>query len=127
MQWTEFSFILQPSKLGGVGVFATHAIPSGTRVFSGNFSPRKMKITEVPEAFKKFCVYINESECLCPERFDRMEIGWYLNHSHEPNIRKLADSHVVAVRDIKPGDEILMDYNDLHEPDNMKEDYYKKP
>lgn len=70
-----------------------------------------------------------------PERFDRMEIGWYINHSHTPNI---ATKRVVqrdnmnnikpnlyAIREIKAGDEILMNYNDLGEPEHLKEDYFR--
>lgn len=126
MTWTEFSFILQPSSLGGIGVFATHDIPKGTQVFSNKSSPRKLKINEVPPALIKYCIYLDDEYCLCPERFDRMEIGWYLNHSDHPNIKKQAENYVVAIRDIKAGDEILMDYNDLNEPEHLKEDYYKK-
>lgn len=124
--WTEFTFILQPSILGGIGVFATHDIPMGTRLFSGIFAPRTMKSANVPEAFKKYCIYLNDEECICPERFDRMEIGWYINHSHQPNILKDADKHLVALRDIKQGEEIVIDYNSLNEPEHLKEDYYKR-
>jgi SET domain-containing protein len=124
-KWTEFSFILQPSSLGGIGVFATHAIAAGAQLFSGTFSPRKMLVKDVPAAFHKYLVYLSDEECLCPERFDRMEIGWFLNHSETPNIIKKSDGLVYAVTDIQAGDEILMDYNQLNEPESMKESYYK--
>lgn len=137
MQWSEFSFMLKPSPLGGVGVFATHDIPAGTHVFNPNFEIRTMKVKDVPAALLQYCIYINDDECLCPERFDRMEIGWYINHSSSPNIaRKGAISNAEAVRnikarifhaiqDIKSGDEILIDYNCLDEPEHLKEDYYR--
>jgi SET domain-containing protein len=124
--WTEFTFILQPSALGGLGVFTTHPISKGTRLFSGTYVSRTMKIADVPAAFKKYCIFLNDEECLCPERFDRMEIGWYINHSHQPNIQKNTDKYVVAVCDIKQGEEILIDYNYLNEPEHLKEDYYKR-
>jgi SET domain-containing protein len=54
-----------------------------------------------------------------------MEIGWFLNHSETPNIIKKSDGLVYAVTDIQAGDEILMDYNQLNEPESMKESYYK--
>ncbi|MBI5447896.1 MAG: SET domain-containing protein [Gammaproteobacteria bacterium] len=122
---TEFTFILQPSPLGGVGVFAAHDIPNGMQLFSGIFKPRKMKISDIPDTFRKYVIYLNDAECLCPERFDRMEIGWYLNHSPHPNIIKKDHGLVYAVHDIKKGEEILIDYNHLNEPECMKEDYYK--
>lgn len=123
-QWTEFSCILKPSSLGGIGVFATHDIAQGTRVFTGDFSPRKTKIKELPPEFLKYCMLINDEECWCPERFDRMEIGWYLNHSDHPNIKKVSDDNIFALKDIQEGDEILIDYNDLNEPQHLKESYY---
>jgi SET domain-containing protein len=138
MEWSEFSFMVKPSRLGGVGVFAVHDIPAGTTVFRSDHNPRKLKINDIPEPFRQYCIYISDEECYGPERFDRMEIGWYINHSANPNIaRKNAVSFnetiknptartMHALRDIKAGDEILIDYNDLDEPEHIKEDYYKR-
>lgn len=138
MQWSEFSFMLKPSPLGSVGVFATHDIPKGTLLFNKNFEIRTMKVKDVPTPLLQYCIYISDDECLCPGRFDRMEIGWYLNHSSTPNIAKKSEvSHaeaventkertVHAIQDIKAGDEILIDYNYLDEPEHLKEDYYRQ-
>lgn len=123
-KWTEFTFILKPSPLGGVGVFTTHAIPAGTPLFSGVLSPQTRKIADVPETFRKYCIYLNDEECLCPERFDRMEIGWFINHSAQPNIYK-PGNRITALRDIAEDEEILIDYNYLNEPEHLKEDYYR--
>lgn len=124
MSWTEFSFILRPSPISGIGIFATHDIPKGTRIFSGTFTQRRMKIADVPEAFHDYIVYLNDEECLAPHRFDCMEIEWYINHSDTPNISRLAPNHIVTIKDIKAGDEILLNYNELGEPDPMKKEYY---
>ncbi len=126
MQTTEFTFVLKPSPIGGVGVFATHDIHEGTQLFRANFSPRRMKTKEVPADFIKYCIFLDDEECICPERFDRMEIGWFINHSHSPNIAKQPEKGIVAIREIKAGEEILMDYNILNEPEHLKESYYKK-
>src|ERR1700679_1158322 len=44
----EFSFILKPSKIAGVGVFVTHKIQKDTRlrIFGGE-PTRKMKVSEI--------------------------------------------------------------------------------
>jgi len=128
---SEFSFILKPSSIEGVGVFATHDIPAGTKILINNYVLRTLKVTEIPQAFVRYCIHINEKECLCPARFDRMEIDWYINHSDNPNIAvesSLDLDHALycAVRDIKAGDEIFIDYNSLNEPEDLKEDFYKK-
>ena len=126
----EFSFVLKPSKFG-VGVFAVHDIKAGTylRLF-GNENlgidnhERFLNKKDVPKEFQIFC--INRGESLwCPPDFGYMPIGWYLNHSKKPNaLNKNYDYW--ASRDIKAGEEILIDYNSLEEPEETKEDYYKK-
>lgn len=124
VEWTEFSFVLKPSILGGVGVFATHDIPKGTALFSGKSSSMKRKISEIPPDFIKYCIFLSDEECLSPERFDHMGIGWYINHSSTPNIGKNRHGFI-AVCDIKTGEEILFNYNELNEPEHLKEAYYK--
>ncbi len=132
--WSELSFVLKPSPLGGVGVFAAHDIAAGTHLFTQPYRVRTLKVKDIPQEFMNYCIYINYEECICPEQFDRMEIGWYVNHSSDPNIvnktqakdpRSLDNRNVYAIKDIKAGEEILIDYNYLKEPEHLKEDYYK--
>lgn len=125
VEYTEFSFILKPSSVDGIGVFATHDIPAGTQVMTSLFKPRQAKIKDIPPAFRKFIIYLNDEDCLCPEHFDRMAIGWYLNHSDTPNIAKDENDRVFAIKDIKEGDEILCDYNQFDEPDHLKDSFFK--
>lgn len=139
MEWSELSFILKPSPISGVGVFATHDIAKGTLLVNQGHNTRILKIKDVPAEFLSYCAYINNEECVGPERFDRMEIGWFINHSDTPNIAsnksvlrnfdirsgKVPAFSFYALKDIKAGDEILIDYNELNEPENLKEDFYK--
>lgn len=136
-EWSEFSFILKPSPLGGIGIFATHDIAAGTLVFNAPYKLRIVKIKDIPAPFLQYCIYINNDECLAPDRFDCMGIGWYTNHSATPNIAKRGpikdengnydpDTEVYAIKDIKAGDEILIDYNTFDEPEHLKEDYFRK-
>ena len=60
----------------------------------------------------------------CPKDFGCMEIGWYLNHSKTPNAYH-RNYEYYALRDIKTGEEITVDYNTLEEPEEAKENYYK--
>ena len=119
MEWSEFSYVLKPSPLGGIGVFATHDIAAGTLLANKGHKIRVLKIKDIPPEFLKYCIYINNEECVCPERFDHMEIGWFINHSATPTYS------FYALKAIKAGDEIVMDYNSLNEPADLKEDYYK--
>lgn len=123
--WNEFSCILKPSTLGGIGVFAAHDLPLGMQVFTSKSLRRQMKIKDISPDFLKYCIFLNDEECFCPERFDRMEIGWFLNHSYDPNIEKISSENVVTVKEIKTGEELLIDYNKLNEPEHLKEPYYR--
>ena len=143
MPWSEFSFILKPSPLGGIGVFATHDFGAGVEVFRNTFQPRILKKENIPADFLKYCIYLNDDELICPEQLDRMEIGWFINHSKEANIARKASLHqagnvarreaihqleektLITIKNIKAGDEILIDYNSLDEPEYLKDDYYR--
>ena len=84
----QYSFVLRPSEIQGVGVFATHAIKSGTRLRL--FSPgertrfRKRFSDLFNRYFRHFCVE-NEGFISTPGDFGRMSVGWYVNHSSRPN------------------------------------------
>lgn len=125
IELTECSFILAPSAIAGIGVFAAHDIPKDALLFNSlKFEVRKKKIKDIPATFIKYCIFVDDDHCICPERFDRMEIGWYINHSDKPNIDKNAQGKLIAIRHIKVNEEILIDYNLLNEPEHLKEDYY---
>ncbi len=141
--YNEYSFELKPSALGGIGVFATHDIAKGTKVFTLDFAIRIKMVEEIPPPLRKFCIYINAQEALCPAHFGRLELGWFVNHSFDPNIRAnnalksfdgMSKEEIItyfksrenyAIKDIKNGEEIVIDYGSLGEPEAMKEDYYR--
>lgn len=126
----EFSFILKPSNIdgAGLGVFTTHDIEKDTelRVLGENpeadYSLRNRD--EVPEQFRTFCVCEGE-KLLCPKDFGHMTIGWYMNHSSKNFNAFQKDQKFYTARDIKAGEEILIDYNSFNEPEKYKEEYYK--
>ncbi len=126
----EFSFVLKPSN-HGIGVFAVHDIKKDMpmRVF-GETNPRRfLKKKDVPEEFRSFCVDRGDM-LICPPDFGYMPLGWYLNHSQYPNTEPRGGYfedgyHFFAKRDILAGEEIFINYNDLEEPNEAKEEYYK--
>lgn len=122
----EFSFILKPAQYG-VGVFATHDIKKGThlRLFvdekTNEHEARVMQKTDVPEMFYGHCLDRGDT-MICPPDFGAMPIGWYVNHFQTPNARPGSNPNKhrryrwYAIQDIKEGEEILFDYNNLEEP-----------
>ena len=122
MPTNEFSFLLKPSPISGIGVFAAHDITKGEylRLFVSGSKARSA--SAVPEAFKQYCV--GQGDLLYgPFDFARIDVGWYVNHSFEPNAKHV-DFEYFACQDIKAGEEITVDYNTLGEPEEEKEAYY---
>jgi SET domain-containing protein len=115
----EYSFILAPSNIAGVGVFATHAIKKGTllSLFINNSRFISKNDFESKSADEKnfltwHCVE-DVDGYWCPLDFRAMDLGWYLNHSKKPNAYDIDDTYY-AGRDIHAGEEILIDYDLLN-------------
>lgn len=125
----EFSFLLKPSQ-HGIGVFAVHDINKGThlRLFGSEdtLSLRSLARDKesVPKIFQQYCMSRGD-KLICPKDFTTIPVGWYLNHSNSANTFRDDDYKWYASRDIKEGEEILINYNLLEEPEEAQEDYYK--
>jgi SET domain-containing protein len=123
----QFSFILKPAEYG-VGVFAVHGIKKGThlRLFvdekTTEHKSKVVKKADIPEIFQGHCLDRGET-MICPPDFGALPIGWYVNHSTQPNAipGKNPNKHRryrwYASKDIVAGEEILIGYNSLEEPD----------
>lgn len=103
--------LLLASSVEGVGVFAGSAIAKGTRLslFAQAEKVRKMRIRNVPFPFRRYIVPEDELFAWGPTNFNRMSIGWYLNHGLPANVCPKWN----ALRDIREGEEILVDYDAL--------------
>ena len=130
MQTNDKSFILKPSLIEGrgVGVFSLHDIEPNTWLA---LKPKAetvsviVKENEIPKELLNYCVANNDGSWNCPPEFNHMHMVWYLNHSDKPNAEKRADGYY-ALNKITAGEEITINYNDLGEPENKKEAYYKR-
>ena len=126
----EFSFLLKPAE-HGIGVFAAHDVKKGTHLkmfgreeaLEARSLAREKK--DVPETFRSYCMDWGD-KLICPKDFSCMPVGWYLNHSKSPSAARDKRYWWYAARDIKAGEEITIDYNSLEEPEEVKEDYYRK-
>lgn len=125
----EFSFVLKPSTIpnAGIGVFATHDIEKDSLInfFPKDYEFRILHKDKIPAEFIKLCESIGNNLYRCAQRFDCIETSWYLNHSNSPNIEMVNLTNYKANRDIKKDEEIFIDYNQLNEPEEDKEEYYK--
>jgi len=113
---------LKPSKRHGVGVFAIRRIPKGTYVFRDDNEQivwvEKGKTEGLPEAvrelYEDFCI-IKNGQYGCPRSFDALTPAWYLNHSDKPNMAADSETRFYALRNIRKGEELTVDYRTYSE------------
>src|ERR1700682_2471921 len=108
------------SKAHGVGVFAIRGTKKGTKLFGnddvGLVRVGRAEIKRLPAGvrrlYKDFCIIEDKGETyLCPENFNVMTVSWYLNHSKKPNVRCDENFDFFALRDVKAGEELTVDYD----------------
>lgn len=103
--------LLQPSRHHGVGVFTTERVPKGARL--ALFRPDDWRFVRRPRgALRAICERFGVQEgdgFHCPRYWERMSIGWYLNHSPRPNVR-VSGLRAFALRDLRAGEELTVDY-----------------
>ena len=110
---------LKPSKIQGVGCFTETDISKGEEIGiwdSGDckfISCRKYSISSrmKKDFIQTFCVE-TEGGYWCPLNFERMSVGWYLNHSDKSNVESFDFGDTFfAKRKIKSGEELTIDYH----------------
>jgi SET domain-containing protein len=117
--------MLKPSSVGGVGVFAIRDIPKGCRNMFSEADPEEKWIT-IPradvEALPEHARFLVENYCLfdevnyfVPEKgFKKMDLSLFINHSEQPNIISVNEGEFFeTIRDIKTGEELLIDYGEI--------------
>jgi SET domain-containing protein len=122
------------TKLGlsskrGIGLFSDQDILKGTVVGLNNDNLGIIRYTEKQweelesnlseESFKhiKIYTYKNKDDGLYWLNLDNTR---FINHSEDPNIAIMGDNDT-AIKDIKKGEEILIDYTTFYNPDYFQE------
>ena len=117
--------MLKPSPVHGIGVFAIRDIPKGCRsIFSkGTGGWVRLSFEEVEQLpahsrnlVETYCLY-DETHYFVPDYgFKLMDLALYLNHSSTPNIASVDEGEAfAALRDIRTGEELLVDYGTIAE------------
>ena len=133
MEMTLADFELKASVIegAGLGVFAKKPLPKGTYLA---LKPKNIQVgierhkKDIPEKYIKYCVAEENNLYICPADFKNTEFVWFLNHSFTPNAEPKPEENFnyYAIKDISAGEEILINYSVFNEPENKKEDFYKK-
>ncbi len=117
------------SRIQGIGLFANENIPEGTVLGINADASGIVRYSEEDwnnleknlssESFKqiKRYAYKDKSSGLYCLNLDDTR---FINHSKNPNIETNGD-HDLVIRDIKEGEEILIDYTTFYDPDYFNE------
>ena len=122
---SETYIMLKPSVVHGIGVFAIQDIPKGYRkIFS---KPKKdwikisrSKINKLPshtiELVENYCLFDDNNYYVPDYGLKIVDLVIFLNHSESPNIISIDEGdYFEAIRDIKAGEELLIDYQKFYE------------
>ena len=117
--------MIRSSPIEGIGVFAMQDIPKGCcSMFSkANEQEQWIPITKIeveklpPHAkalIENYCLYDDENYFVPNYGFKKMDLVNFLNHSETPNLISINDGEFFeAIRDIKQGEELFIDYGEI--------------
>lgn len=116
--------VVKKSKVHGTGVFAKIDIPAGSKIIE--YVGRKISKSESDKVFdERYAKYKGNEGIIAGvylfelnKKYDiDGDVSWndakYINHSCDPNAETLNDKNhiwIVAIKDIKKGEEITYDY-----------------
>jgi len=117
--------MLKPSPIEGIGVFAITDIPKGCRNMFSKPDAAEEWVT-VPKAaieslpphaqfiVGNYCLYDEDNYFIPGHGFKKIDLSLFLNHADIPNIISINDGdYFEALRDIKAGEELVVDYGEI--------------
>lgn len=119
--WVHPSITVYDTQSIGFGLIATDLIPATSEVilFGGHLMSWR-SVCELPEDMRDIPYQVADDIFYGVARREDIGIGERINHSCEPNCGFVSEMKLIALRDIKPGEEVTMDYATC----TSAEDYY---
>jgi SET domain-containing protein len=117
--------MIRPSPIEGIGVFAMQDIHKGCLSMFSKANENEKWLTvskteaeELPAHSKalleNYCLYDEENYFVPNYGFKKMDLVSFLNHSDEPNIISINEGEFFeATREIKKGEELVIDYGEI--------------
>ena len=110
-------FEIRPSPIQGLGAFATHAIPEGTRLIEyagARLTPAEAdaRYPDVPGERHHTFLFAIDDEVIVDASVDG-NVARFLNHSCEPNCDVVVDDGrlwIETIRDVAAGEELTYEY-----------------
>lgn len=103
---------VKESPIRGKGLFAREYIKKGEIVaIKSGYIINLEKYTKLDKAPRHYCLQLDDNFFLGPRTEEEIEENAiYINHSCDPNVGFDGQITYVAMRDIKPGEELCHDY-----------------
>ncbi len=107
-----------------MGVLAIRNIKKGAYIFYPDDDQivwlKKDKLKGLPKEIKRlyedFCIIKDKGKLYgCPKNFNLLTVAWYLNESEHPNVGCDKNFRFYALKDIKKGEELTVDYKTYNE------------
>ena len=110
-------FAIRPSPMQGLGAFATHHIPAGTRLveYAGQrLTPAaaEARYPDLPGERHHTFLFAIDDAVVIDAAVDGNDARW-INHSCVPNCDAMIEDAriwIESIRDIEPGEELAYDY-----------------
>jgi len=114
--------VVRKTKLNGNGIYASGDIKKNELLnIAGGYVMTADEESKLPEKFRDSGLQIAENFVLSNKKELEIEDSGYFNHSCEPNAGFHGQIFLVAMRNIKRGEEITFDYAMvLHQSKNVK-------
>jgi SET domain-containing protein len=118
-------FEIRPSKIQGLGAFATTRIPKGTRIIE--YTGERITPAEADRRYNddgsdhpRVLLFSVDGRTVIDAAVGGNE-AQYINHSCEPNCAAVTEKkhvYIESIHEIQPGEELLYDYNLTRESDD---------
>jgi SET domain-containing protein len=117
--------MLKPSPIEGIGVFAIQDIPKGCRAMFSKpdvndkwITVSKIEVETLPAHAQfvvgNYCLYDEDNYFIPDHGFKKIDVSLFINHADTPNIISINDGeYFEAIRDIKNGEELVIDYGEI--------------
>lgn len=111
LNWINPKIAFKTSLLNGTGAFALESLKKGeTLVVFGGYMIPINDYDSLSERLKPYNYQISHTLLYGPATEDQITPGECWNHSCDPNAGFRSEASLIAMRSIKPGEEITFDY-----------------
>lgn len=109
--WMSSKAVVDRSGKKGLGVYAKRSIKKNEIVaVTGGYIMTRPEIKKLPRELENLTYQVEDNLFIGVKQKAEVEDNWMFNHSCEPNLGQRGQLSLVAMRQIKSGEELTFDY-----------------